>query len=63
MPEIKLVRFWHPRKGGWYHARLVKLGRKWATLASYFPDPQHRHFRVPVDNVKEALWDAREVVR
>lgn len=27
-----IVRFWHPAKGGWYHATLIKSGRKWARV-------------------------------
>jgi len=54
MPKLKLIRYWHPRKGGWYHAVLIKVGRKWATVQDYWPSPK-RH-RIPIADVKEALW-------
>jgi len=49
------IRYWHPRKGGWYHARLVKLGRKWAALTDYWPTAHPKRFRVPVSNVQKAV--------
>ena len=50
----QLVRYWHPTKGGWYTAALIKCGRKWATLRSIHIPTKVRRFRVPLDNVRDA---------
>lgn len=55
LTEQEYIRYWHPRKGGWYQAKLVRLGRKWATLQDYWPGSNPRRYRVPVANVKAAL--------
>lgn len=62
-PTFKLhsiIRYWHPRKGGWYHATLVRIGSKWAMVE---PLAAHNGIiiggatrkRVPVSNVAEAV--------
>jgi hypothetical protein len=52
--DPKIIRFWHPSKGGWYHARLVKRGRKWATVQPLGANQTRK--RVPVDSVRESLF-------
>lgn len=55
-----VVRYWHPRKGGWYHAELVKLGRKWAVVR---PLLGHNGLVVAQGNRKRvAVADLREAV-
>jgi hypothetical protein len=45
-----VVRYWHPRKGGWYHALLLKKGRKWALVEDM--GTKRLHHRVLVKNVQ-----------
>jgi hypothetical protein len=47
------IRYWHPRKGGWYHARLIRLGRKWALVKDLAGSL--RQHRIPVADVREAV--------
>jgi hypothetical protein len=42
IPPTEVVRYWHPRKGGWYHARLIREGRKWATIKEFGSGRQRR---------------------
>ena len=56
-----VIRYWHPRKGGWYHALLVKQGRKWATVE---PMIQHNGVLVgPFKRRRIAVADIREALR
>lgn len=38
----RLVRYFHPRKGGWYHARILKAGRKWAVVQDLGSKARHK---------------------
>ena len=40
--------------GGLYHAVLVKIGRKWATVKDYWPAAQPRRHRVPASEIQLA---------
>jgi hypothetical protein len=49
-PEpTRLVRYWHPRLGGWYHAYLVRVGRKWVVVRDF---QQHNH-RIAATDIRE----------
>lgn len=60
-----IVRYWHPRKGGWYTATILKFGHKHARLRAVVPSMvkhkdgtrtlEYSTFRVPVDSVKPAV--------
>jgi len=50
----KIIRYWHPRKGGWYHAILIRSGRKWAIVESNWTTCPTRH-RIPLANVRESV--------
>jgi hypothetical protein len=61
-PTLKLhsiIRYWHPRKGGWYYATLAKAGRKWAyvkplqSASNGIVMPEGRRRRVRIADVKE----------
>lgn len=45
------IRFWRKRQGGWGHAVLVRLGRKWATI---LPLGAERRCRVPLGDIQKA---------
>ena len=45
-----IIRYWHPRLGGWYHATLIRSGYKWAVVAELTTGKRHR---VPASDVKE----------
>ena len=47
----KLVRYYHPRKGGWYHAKVLRQGRKWAVVEDLGNKSKHR---IAVAELKEA---------
>jgi hypothetical protein len=49
-PTTQIVRYWHPRLGGWYHAILIRKGYKWALVKELTRDQNHR---VPVEDVRE----------
>jgi hypothetical protein len=68
MPEqkvtkgYKLIRYWHPHKGGWYHAVLHKAGRKWAVIE---PLGAHNGFLVTADKPKRKrmlMSDIKEAI-
>ena len=50
MTDLRLVQYYHPKRGGWYYAYMIKAGRKWARLAVI---PTRRSVRVPVRDVRE----------
>jgi len=47
------IRYWHPRKGGWYHGRLVKAGRKWAWVRPL--QAASSKMRVPVGSIEKSV--------
>lgn len=49
-PTTTIIRYWHPRLGGWYHATIIRIGRKWAVVAELRNGQRHR---VPVNDVRE----------
>lgn len=49
--QTRIVRYWHPRLGGWYHAYLVRVGRKWVVVRDCWHNG-HNH-RVAKDDVRE----------
>jgi hypothetical protein len=49
-PTTQIIRYWHPRLGGWYHATLIRSGRKWAIVRELNRTVNHR---VPVADVRE----------
>ena len=63
MKDIKkqenYIRYWHPRKGGWYHGRLVKAGWKWAWVrplqaaSNGIVVAEGRRMRVPAGDIQE----------
>ena len=50
----KTITYRNPKNGGLYHATLVKLGRKWATVMDYWPAANPKRRRVPVGDVQLA---------
>ncbi|HEX3156817.1 MAG TPA: hypothetical protein VHV32_19465 [Candidatus Angelobacter sp.] len=54
MPKQKttktIIRYWHPRLGGWYHATLIRSGYKWAVVQELVSPKRHR---VAISDVKE----------
>lgn len=48
--NAQLIRYWHPRKGGWYHAILIRKGYKWAVVRELAADKKHR---VSISDVQE----------
>lgn len=49
-----IVRYWHPRNGGWYHGSIIKTGYKWATLR---PLGKDKTKRVHVKDIEPAtIW-------
>jgi hypothetical protein len=49
-PTTHIIRYWHPRLGGWYHATLIRKGYKWAVVRELTQDRRHR---VPAGDVRE----------
>jgi hypothetical protein len=49
-PTTQIIRYWHPRLGGWYHATLIRSGRKWAIVQELTAQKRHR---VSVADVRE----------
>lgn len=51
--KTKIIRYWHPGKGGWYYGRLMRSGRKWGRVK---PLGIGRNKRVAMTDIREALW-------
>lgn len=59
-----VIRYWHPSKGGWYIAILVRYGHKHAKLRSVVARTvkhkdgsktwEHKTFTVPVSSIQPA---------
>lgn len=49
-PTKQIIRYWHPRLGGWYHATMIRNGYKWAVIAELVTGKRRR---VPISDVKE----------
>lgn len=49
-PTKQIIRYWHPRMGGWYHATLIRSGYKWALVQELVTPKRHR---VAISDVKE----------
>jgi hypothetical protein len=52
----QLVRYWHPRHGGWHHAVLLRLGPKWATLRDCSPDSHRRPWRMRAADIERPVF-------
>lgn len=59
---MALIRYW---REGWYHASLVKQGRKWATVRDLYKSArikdgervmEYRKRKVKLIDTKEPLW-------
>jgi hypothetical protein len=59
LAEGKMVEYWHPRKGGWHRAWLIRAGHKWATVQKIVPKGA-AHRRIPMGNVRESFWNPLE---
>jgi hypothetical protein len=54
-PELRIIRYWHPRLGGWHHAYFVRTedaGRKGQFAVIRDLRTQHSQ-RVAISDVKE----------
>jgi hypothetical protein len=66
MKSKTLIRF-HDRDGGWFHAFLIKRGRKWAIVRDFTPPKRSkksgklvkRNRKVRIEDVAEPLWEAK----
>lgn len=54
--EQKIVRYWHPRLGGWYHARVLRTVEKkrelFCIVKPLAPKGSHT-VNVPAEDVRE----------
>lgn len=51
----QVITYRNQRNGGLYHAVLVKLGRKWATVKDYWPSANPKRRRIPASDVELAV--------
>lgn len=51
-----VIRYRDKRNGGWYHAILVRMGYKWATVKDYWPSATPKRHRVLASDVETAVF-------